>query len=118
VGVTEKIVGKYYNDNGSLNYVINGIKLAYPADMAVPISQWDLTNVFINYRIKTSSRFRGTKIQFAVNNLANHHSILGITPATGATTASLYTPAGGDLLNLMPGRSFTISITGGWAPRR
>jgi len=118
VGVTEKIIGRYYNDNGNVNYVINGAKLAYPADMAVNISQWDLTNLFINYRIKNSSRFRGAKIQFAVNNLANHHSVLGVTPAVGATATSLFTPNGGDLLNLMPGRSFTISITGGWAPRR
>jgi len=118
VGVTEKIIGQYYNDNSTLNYVINGIKLAYPADMAVKISQWDLTNFFINYRIKNSSRLRGTKIQFAVNNLANHHSVVGVTPANGPTVASLYTPAGGDLLNLLAGRSFTITITGGWAPHR
>ncbi len=118
VGVSEKIIGQYYNDNGNINYVINGAKLPYPADMAVRISPWDLTNFFINYRIKNSSRFRGTKIQFAVNNLANHHSVVGVTPALGPTATSLFTPNGGDLLNLMPGRSFTITVTGGWAPKR
>lgn len=118
VGVTEKVIGRYYNDNSTLNYVINGVKLPYPADQAVTISPWDLTNVFINYRIKNLSRFRGSKIQFAINNLANHHSVVGVTPAVGPTAASLFTPNGGDLLNLLPARSYTITITGGWAPKR
>jgi len=118
VGVTEKVIGRYYNDNGNISYIINGLKLPYPADMAVKISQWDLTNFFVSYRIKNVSKLRGSKIQFAINNLANHHSIIGITPAVGATTAALFVPNGGDLLNLLPARSYTISITGGWAPRR
>ena len=48
----EKRVGRYYVDNATLNYVINGVSMPYPADMAVRINPWDLTNVFINYTIK------------------------------------------------------------------
>ena len=118
VGLTYKRVGQYYNDNGSLSYKINGITIPYPVDEAVTISPWDLTNVFVNYTIKNSSRLRGTKIQLAVNNLANNHNIVGVTPATAATAAAPYVQNSGDLLNLLPGRSITLTITGGYAPRR
>jgi iron complex outermembrane receptor protein len=118
VGVVEKRIGTYYNDNGSFTYTINGIKIPYPIDQAVTIDPWDMTNFFVNYTIKSATRFRGTKIQFAVNNLANHHSLVGITPATAGTPTALFIPNAADQLNLMAGRSLTISITGGWAPRR
>ena len=105
VGLTYKRVGTYYNDNGTLTYKINGIKIPYPVDQAITINPWDLTNVFVNYTIKNASRFRGTKIQFAVNNLANSHNIVGVTPAIAATAAAPYVQNPGDLLNLLPGRS-------------
>jgi hypothetical protein len=54
----------------------------------------------------------------AVNNLANAHSLVGITPAIGPTSTVAYVSNGGDLLNLMPGRSISITITGGYAPKR
>jgi hypothetical protein len=41
-----------------------------------------------------------------------------VTPALAATAASPFVPNGADLLNLMPGRSITITITGGYAPKR
>ena len=72
----------------------------------------------MNYTIKNSSRLRGTKIQLAVNNLANSHNIVGVTPAVAATATTPYVPNAGDLLNLLPGRSITITITGGYAPKR
>jgi iron complex outermembrane receptor protein len=118
-GLTWKRVGQYYNDNGSLNYTINGIKgLAFPVNQAITINAWDLVNVFANYTVKNSSHFRGTKIQLAVNNLANAHNIVGITAATAATAAAAYVPSQADQLNLMPGRSISLTITGGYAPRR
>jgi iron complex outermembrane recepter protein len=118
VGLVYKRVGRYYNDNGSLNYTIDGAKIPYPVDQAITIQPWDLVNVFFNYTIKNSSFLRGTKIQFAINNLANSRNITGITPAIAATAAAPYVPNGGDLLNLMPGRSFSITLTGGYAPKR
>jgi iron complex outermembrane receptor protein len=107
-----------YNDNGTITYVIYGQKLPFPADQAISINPFDLTNVFVNYTIKNASRFRGTKIQFAVNNLANSHNVVGITPAIAATPSALFVPNGADQMNLLPGRSFTITVTGGYAPRR
>ena len=107
-------VGQYYNDNGSLSYKINGISLPYPVDEAVTINPWGLANVFANY----TSRLRGTKIQPAINNLADSHSLVGVTPGVGATATTPYASSPSDLLNLLPGRSFTLTITGGYAPRR
>jgi iron complex outermembrane recepter protein len=118
LGFTNKRVGSMYNDNGSLTYVINGIKIPYPIDQAIKIDPFNLTNVFANYTIKNSSRFRGTKIQFAANNLADHHNIVGITPATAATATAPDVSSPNDQLNLLPGRSFSITVTGGWAPKR
>jgi iron complex outermembrane receptor protein len=117
VGITYKRVGQYYNDNGTLSYTINGLKLPYPVDEAIKINPFELTNVFVNYTIKNSSYLRGTKIQLTVNNLADSHNIVGITPAIAATSSAPYVQNPGDLLNLLPGRSITITITGGWAPR-
>jgi iron complex outermembrane receptor protein len=118
LGMTYKRVGQYYNDNGTLNYKINGISIPFPVDQAITISPFDLVNVFLNYTIKNSSRLRGTKIQLAVNNLANSHNLVGVTPAVAPTAAAPYVQNPGDLLNLLPGRSITITITGGYAPRR
>ena len=118
VGLVYKRVGQYYNDNGSLTYKINGLSIPYPVDQAITIQPWELVNFFFNYTIKNSSHLRGTKIQLAINNLANAHNITGITPVTAATATAPYVANGADQLNLMPGRSISLTITGGWAPRR
>lgn len=118
LGLVEKRVGTLYNDNGSINYLINGIKVPYPVDEAIKISPFNLVNVFVNYTVKNASWLRGSKIGLAVNNLADNHSIVGITPAVAATTTVPYVSNPGDQLNLLPGRSVIVSITAGWAPRR
>ena len=116
MGLVYKRVGQYWQDNGSITYNINGIKIPYPADQAALIQPWSLVNLFFNYTIKNQSFLRGTKVQLAINNLANSHNLVGITPAT--TGQVPYVPNGGDLLNLLPGRSITLTITGGYAPKR
>ena len=118
MGLVYKRVGRYYNDNGSLNYKINGISIPYPVDQAIKIDPFDFVNVFVNYTIKSSSRLRGTKIQLAVNNLADSHNIVGVTPAIKPTVLAPYVSNPGDQVNLLPGRSITLTITGGYAPRR
>jgi len=75
-------------------------------------------NLFVNYTIKNQSFLRGSKIGLAINNLADSHNIVGITPATAAAPGALFVPSGGDLLNLLPGRSVMVTFTAGWAPRR
>lgn len=118
IGIIEKRVGQMYNDNGTLSYLINGIKIPYPVDQAIKIDPFNLVNLFVNYTVKNASRFRGTKIQFAINNLADSHNIVGVTPAVGATATAPFVPNPADLLNLLPGRSISIAVTGGYAPRR
>jgi iron complex outermembrane receptor protein len=104
-GLTYKRVGQYYNDNGA-------------QIEAVTISPFQLVNVFMNYTVKNASHLRGTKIQLAINNLANSHNIVGITPGVAGTVAVPYTVSSLDQLNLLPGRSISLTITGGYAPRK
>jgi iron complex outermembrane receptor protein len=118
VGILEKRVGQYYNDNGSITDTINGIKVPVPVDQAITINPFNLVNVFVNYTVKNSSFLRGSRIQLAVNNLANSHSLVGVTPAVAATAAVPFVQNPGDQLNLLPGRSISITITGGYAPKR
>ncbi len=116
IGLIEKRVGEYYNDNASLVYP--GIKVPYPVDQAITINPFNQVNFFANYTIKNQSWLRGSKLGLAVNNLADSHSVVGVTPFTAPTTAVAYAPTGGDLLNLLPGRSVMATLTVGWAPRR
>lgn len=118
VGVIHKRVGQYYNDNGSLTYLINGLKIPYPVDNAITIQPFMLTNLFVNYTVKNAFWLRGSKIGFAMNNLFDNHSLVGITPFTAATSAVPFAPNAGDQLNLLPGRSAMITLTLGYAPRR
>jgi iron complex outermembrane receptor protein len=117
-GFVDKRVGSLYNDNGSLSYLINGLSLPYPVDQAVKIDPFNVVNVFANYTVKSRSWLRGSKIGIAVNNLANSHSIVGITPGTAATLAVPYVASPNDQLNLLPGRSVMVTFTAGWAPKR
>lgn len=118
IGFVWKRVGTYWQDNTTLSYLIDGATIPYPVDMAYKINPWDLENVFFNYTIKNSSHLRGTKVQFAVNNIADSHALVGITPFTAPTLTQPYVQSPSDLLNLMPGRSFSLTVTGGYAPKR
>ena len=118
IGFVDKRVGQMYNDNGTLNYTINGIKIPYPVDQAITINPFNVANFFANYTIKNSSWLRGSRIGLAINNLADNHAIVGITPFTSATATVAYAPNPGDQLNLLPGRSVMVTLTAGWAPRR
>ena len=105
VGLLSKRIGKMYNDNGSVN-------------QAIPIAPWSVSNLFLNYTVKNSSFLRGSRLGLAVNNLFDDHSITGIAPALKPTSAAPFTPNGGDLLTLLPGRSIMATLTVGFAPRR
>lgn len=118
VGLIDKRVGTFYNDNATLSYLINGVSIPYPVDQAITIQPFNLVNVFVNYTIKNASFLRGSKLGLAVNNLADSHNIVGITPANGPTALVAYAPNGNDLVNLLPGRSVMMTITAGWAPKR
>ena len=118
LGFVDKRVGTMYNDNTTLNYLINGVSIPYPVDQAYTINPFNVVNVFANYEIKSSSWLRGSKIGLAVNNLADSHNLVGITPAIAPTLSAHYVESPNDLLNLLPGRSVMVTFTMGWAPRR
>jgi iron complex outermembrane receptor protein len=118
IGLIEKRVGTYYNDNATLTYNIHGINIPYPVDQAITINPFSLTNFFFNYTIKNASWLRGSKIGFSANNLFDNHNVVGITPFTAPTTTVAYAPNPGDQLNLLPGRSIMVTLTVGWAPKR
>jgi iron complex outermembrane recepter protein len=118
VGFVDKRVGTLYNDNGTITYNIGGIKIPYPADQAITISPFTVLNLFVNYTIKNQSWLRGSKLGLAVNNLADSHNVVGITPFTPAAPGALFVPNGGDQMNLLPGRSVMATFTVGWAPKR
>jgi iron complex outermembrane receptor protein len=117
-GLVDKRVGTLYNDNATLNYLVNGVSIPFPVDQAVTIAPFNVVNVFAHYEIKGSSWLRGSRIGLSVDNLANSHNIVGITPGTGPTAAAHYVESPNDQLNLLPGRSIMMTFTVGWAPRR
>jgi iron complex outermembrane receptor protein len=100
IGYFNKRIGKMFNDNGDVHE-------------AVPIDPFTIANVFVNYTVGGASKVSPTRIRFAVNNLTDKHSITGVTPA--AKTSSL--PAPGDVLQMMAGRSVSVSMTIGFLPK-
>jgi iron complex outermembrane receptor protein len=104
-GIFEKRVGTMYNDNSN-------IKVG-PINQAITINPFNVVNFFANYSVKGQSWLRGSKIRFAVNNLFDDHSIVGVNPGT-----ALNTPQPSDILTLVPARSVSVTITFGYAPKR
>src|SRR5262245_12772426 len=101
LGLFSKRVGGLWNDNASLH-------------QAVKISPFDITNLFLNYTLRGSSRLAQSRIRLAINNLTNSHAITAVSPAS--TKSNL--PADGDLLTLMSGRSVSMAFTVGFSPKR
>ena len=118
IGILGKRVGRMWNDNKTLTYTINGVKLPFPVDQAVEISPFNQTNFNFNYTFKGESLFRGSKLGFSCTNLFDHQSIVGVSPATKATATASFVPNAGDLINTMAGRSVMVTLTAGFAPRR
>jgi iron complex outermembrane receptor protein len=118
IGIFDKRVGRMYNDNQTLSYVINGAKIPYPVDQAIAIQPFSVTNLFVNYTMKGSSFLRGSKLGVSVNNLFDNHNLVGVTPFTAPTATVAFAPNPLDQLNLLPGRSVMVSLTVGYAPKR
>ncbi len=94
LGLFNKRVGRMYNDNGNVH-------------QAIAIDPYNITNVFLNYTLRGSSRLSHTRIRLAVNNLTDSHAITAVTAASKNSSA----PAAGDVLTLMSGRSVSVSFT-------
>ena len=100
VGYFHKRVGGMFNDNGDVHE-------------AIAIEPFSIANLFVNYTVGGQSKLSPTRIRFAVNNLLDSHAITGVTPAL--KTSSLAAP--GDVLQLMAGRSVSVSLTVGFLPK-
>jgi iron complex outermembrane receptor protein len=106
LGIFNKRVGEMWND---------GTASFGTANQVIPIAPFNVTNVFFNYTVRNGSHFDQTKLRFTVNNLFDQHNITSVTQAATSTT---YVPGPSDTLGLLPGRSFTLSVTFGYAPKR
>ena len=100
-GLFVKRVSRLYNDNGSVH-------------QAVYIPPVTMTNLFVNYTLKNGSTFQRSKIRFAVNNLFDKHNITSISPALKGA----FVPNGSDIINVLAGRSVSLTFTVGLTPSR
>jgi iron complex outermembrane receptor protein len=128
IGFFNKRVGTQYIDNGNVtNYTYHNQGVIAPFDFA---------NLFFNYTIRGGGRFDQTKVRLSFNNLFNSSAITGNTFASGtnpltqtiAANGTTYTDpfnttgltpiAGGDNVSVMAGRSVSLSVIFGFAPKR
>ena len=100
-GFFDKRIGQMYNDNGSTHE-------------AVTISPFSVVNMYINYTVKNQSYLRDSKIRLSFNNLLNNQSIVGVIPASTATSVA----STNDVLTILAPRSIMVSFTAGFAPKR
>ena len=101
VGLFSKRIGDMWNDNGSVH-------------QAIPIDPFNITNLFVNYTVRGSSRLAQSRIRFAVNNLTDSHAITAVTAASTKSNA----PNAADVLTLMSGRSVSVAFTVGLSAKR
>jgi iron complex outermembrane receptor protein len=102
IGANANRVGKMYYDG--VDSAKNAIHEGYTIDPVV------LSNLFVNYTIKSPAAYaKQTKVQFAVNNLMDSHSITGIATPTANFSSS--SPSPKDVLNILPGRSINLTLT-------
>jgi iron complex outermembrane receptor protein len=127
VGAFNKRVGQFFLDDGAYHN-------------AGTINPFDITNTYLNYTIRSGSRFDQTKIRLSVNNLLNYHNVTNVSLAnsvTGATfvaksiagNSETYTDpfnsstgqaavSGADTVSIFAGRSIVLSVTFGLSPKR
>jgi iron complex outermembrane receptor protein len=70
-----------------------------------------VTNLFINYRLRTPNSFtRQLKLQLGVNNLFDKHAITDVLKA-GTSTSSSAAPSQLDQLQLLSARSVNATLS-------
>jgi iron complex outermembrane recepter protein len=110
LGIIEKRVGSYYDDNGSYHN-------------QVYVAPYNNVNLFLNYTFrKEDSIFDQSKISFSINNLFNSENITDVFPFNSPTPvgSSAYfattTASPLDQINLTAGRSFVVTFKMGLFP--
>jgi iron complex outermembrane recepter protein len=97
-GVFIKRIGTVYADNGATK-------------QAFTIAPVTLANLFVNYKIAQPMAFlKSSKLQLSVNNLFNRHNIVDVA-AAGTKTSSSLAPSAADVLNVLPARSVSLTLT-------
>ena len=111
LGIIEKRVGSYYDDNGSYHNQVS-------------VAPYNNVNLFLNYTIRKHSIFDQSKVSFSINNLFNSENITDVFPYNSPTPAgsSQYfattAPSPLDQINLTAGRSFVVTFKLGVFPNR
>ncbi|HEY6848001.1 MAG TPA: TonB-dependent receptor [Terracidiphilus sp.] len=109
LGVIEKRVGSYYDDNGTYH------NQAY-------VAPYNNVNLFLNYTLHKSSFFDQSKISFSINNLFNNENFTDIFPfnsptaVNGSAYIATTAPSPLDQINLSSGRSFVVTFKVGMFP--
>ena len=123
-GVFNKRVGTSYVDNGNLT--------GFTFHNQATIQPFSVTNLFVNYTIRSGGRFDQTKLRVSFNNLLNESSqtpglSLNANPLSQNITANgtTYTDAfnttgatpisGQDNVSILPGRSIMFSVIFGFS---
>ncbi|HSY36948.1 MAG TPA: TonB-dependent receptor [Acidobacteriaceae bacterium] len=110
LGIIEKRVGDYYNDNGSYHN-------------QVYVAPYNNVNVFLNFTYRNrDSIFDQSKLSFSINNLLNSQNITDVfpfnspTPINGSAYFATTTPSQLDQINQTAGRSFMVTFKVGIFP--
>jgi iron complex outermembrane receptor protein len=109
LGVIEKRVGSYYDDNGTYH------NQAY-------VAPYNNVNLFLNYTLHKTSFFDQSKVSFSINNLFNNENFTDIFPfnsptaVNGSAYIATTAPSPLDQVNLSSGRSFVVTFKMGMFP--
>jgi iron complex outermembrane receptor protein len=118
LGFFNKRIGEQRVDNGQ--YHNQGV-----------INPFNTVNTYFNYTVRNRSIFDQTKVRVGANNLLDSHNLTSValtgSPATQTIAGTTFTDpfnttsptpiAGGDNLGFLPGRSLSVAVTFGFAPR-
>lgn len=110
LGFINKRVGYQWNDNTDPNGNL--------LHQAIPIAPFSVANLFANYTVRNGSMWDQSKIRLSFNNLFNDNNNTLTTAANPGTSAVPYTPNGGDILTLVPGRSVMVTFQLGFSPKQ
>jgi len=116
-GIFNKRIGSMWNDGTSgSSLVVDGTTFkSITLNQYVPISPFNVTNLFFNFTVRNNTFFDQSKLRLSFNNLFDQRTTTSLTPAIAANT---YTPNSGDTLGLLAGRSVTVSFVIGLSPHR
>ena len=107
---TETVGLTYVNQGWATGFNVNRVGTVYndgknPVHEGYQLDPVVLSNLFVNYTIKTpSSQTKQAKVQFAVNNVFDSHAITAVSAGTAGQPNT-------DVLTVLPGRSVNLTLT-------